>query len=32
VGKAISQEKVLIQAIRKRTPLVETIHPDTKPD
>jgi len=24
VDKAISQEKVLIQAIRKRTPLVET--------
>ena len=32
VDKAISQEKVLIQAIRKRTPLVETYIQNTKPD
>jgi hypothetical protein len=32
VDKAIAQEKVLIQAIRKRTPLVETYIQNTKPD
>jgi len=32
VDRAISQEKVLIQAIRKRTPLVETYIQNTKPD
>jgi len=32
VDRAIGQEKVLIQAIRKRTPLVETYIQDTKPD
>jgi hypothetical protein len=32
VDKAIGQEKVLIQAIRKRTPLVETYIQDTRPD
>jgi hypothetical protein len=32
VDKAIGQEKVLIQAIRKRTPLVETYIQNTKPD
>jgi TonB family protein len=32
VDKAISQEKVLIKAIRKRTPLVETYIQNTKPD
>jgi hypothetical protein len=32
VDKAISQEKVLIKAIRTRTPLVETYIQDTKPD
>src|SRR5580658_5615538 len=32
VDKAISQEKVLIQAIRKRTPLVETYIQNTRPD
>jgi hypothetical protein len=32
VDKAISQEKVLIQSIRKRTPLVETYIQNTKPD
>src|SRR5580658_5122752 len=32
VDRAIAQEKVLIQAIRKRTPLVETYIQNTKPD
>jgi hypothetical protein len=32
VDKAISQEKVLIKAIRTRTPLVETYIQNTKPD
>jgi len=32
VDKAIGQEKVLIQAIKKRTPLVETYIQNTKPD
>jgi hypothetical protein len=32
VDRAIGQEKVLIQAIRKRTPLVETYIQNTKPD
>ena len=32
VDKAISQEKVLIQAIRTRTPLVETYIQNTRPD
>jgi hypothetical protein len=32
VDRAIGQEKVLIQAIRKRTPLVETYIQDTRPD
>jgi len=32
VDKAIGQEKVLIQAIRRRTPLVETYIQDTRPD
>jgi hypothetical protein len=32
VDRAITQEKVLIQAIRKRTPLVETYIQNTKPD
>ena len=32
VDKAIGQEKVLIQSIRKRTPLVETYIQNTKPD
>jgi hypothetical protein len=32
VDKAITQEKVLIQSIRKRTPLVETYIQNTKPD
>ncbi len=32
VDQAISQEKVLIQSIRKRTPLVETYIQNTKPD
>jgi hypothetical protein len=32
VDKAISQEKVLIKAIRTRTPLVETYIQDTRPD
>jgi cell division septation protein DedD len=32
VDKAIAQEKVLIEAIRKRTPLVETYIQDTRPD
>ena len=32
VDRAIAQEKVLIQAIRKRTPLVETYIQDTSPD
>src|SRR5580658_8578472 len=32
VDRAIAQEKVLIQAIRKRTPLVETYIQNTRPD
>jgi hypothetical protein len=32
VDRAIGQEKVLIQSIRKRTPLVETYIQNTKPD
>jgi hypothetical protein len=32
VDKAIAQEKTLIQAIRKRTPLVETYIQNTRPD
>ena len=32
VDRASAQEKVLIQAIRKRTPLVETSIQHTKPD
>jgi len=32
VDRAIGQEKVLIQAIRKRTPLVETYIQNTRPD
>ena len=31
VDRAIAQEKVLIKAIRKRTPLVETYIQDTRP-
>ena len=32
VDKAIAQEKVLLQAIRKRTPVVETYIQNTRPD